>query len=80
MSVVLIGRDVLKILGIDPVTKIEKRRAAGEQREITCPYVSFKSKQEERSAEIDNEVPIAEEWSEVKPDAGWTEMIPHGAK
>ena len=74
MEVVMIGRDVLKTLGIEPLTQLKELRAAGELKEITFPYDSSKSKEEERFKEIDDEVPIAEELAEVELDAAITEI------
>jgi hypothetical protein len=37
MDVVLVGRDVLKTLGIDPLTELEELRAAGYLKEMTFP-------------------------------------------
>jgi|NOAtaT_7_FD_contig_61_3320016_length_2288_multi_5_in_0_out_0_4 hypothetical protein len=63
MGVVLVGREVLKTLGIDPLIQLQELRAAGELKEMAFPYNTSKSKEEEGSAEIDHEVPIADEWS-----------------
>ena len=58
MDVVLFGRDILKTLGIDPLTQLEELRAAKELKGMAFPFESFTSKEEERTTEIDDEVPI----------------------
>jgi hypothetical protein len=40
VDTVLVGRDVLKTLGLDPLTVLESRRATGEIKEIEFPYMS----------------------------------------
>ena len=80
MEVVLIGRDVLKTLGIDPLTQVEDLRVAKELKEITFPSDFSKCKKEKQSTEVDDEIPIADELSEVELDAALTEMIARGAK
>jgi len=55
---------------IDPLTQAKY---------MTFPYDSSKSKKEERFVEIDHEVSITEEWSEIELDASLIKMIAHGA-
>jgi len=67
VETVLIGPDVLKILGFDPVTLLESRQATLEIKEIVFPHISpgANTHENEGNFDLDDDVPFADELSET---------------
>jgi len=82
VEIILIGRDILKNLAVDPLTLPDSRRATREIKEIESPCMlpSADAPENEEKFELDDDFPIADRLSKTELDTGLNIMIAGAAK